>query len=61
MSERKERIKAILESKLNPTSLKIRDDSALHANHGNVNKGDKETHLHIYLVSPIFKGKNKVK
>ena len=60
MNQRYLRIKSQLTKKLSPITLEIRDDSALHASHGNVKKTDKETHFHIKIVSSAFKDKSKL-
>ncbi len=60
MSQRYMRIKIELTKKLFPTNLKIRDDSALHASHGNVEKNAKETHFYIKVVSSVFNNKSKL-
>ncbi len=60
MKQRHMRIKSQLIKKLSPITLKIRDDSDLHAGHGNVKETDKETHFHIKIVSSAFKEKSKL-
>tara|TARA_B100000700_G_C14999237_1_gene835458 strand:- start:1263 stop:1535 length:273 start_codon:yes stop_codon:yes gene_type:complete len=60
MNERYLRIKSELTKKLSPKILKIRDDSALHATHGNVKKEDKETHFYIKIASTVFNNKSKI-
>tara|TARA_E500000331_G_scaffold148719_1_gene144743 strand:- start:151 stop:429 length:279 start_codon:yes stop_codon:yes gene_type:complete len=60
MNERYLRIKKKIISSLAPEFLRIRDDSNLHASHGNVKKGELETHFNIKIVSTFFKHKNKV-
>ena len=54
MSQRYSIIKSKIIEKLNPEVLEIRDDSALHKNHGNVKKDDIETHFYIKIKSFIL-------
>ena len=60
MSVRYSRSKNVLSKEFTPLNLVIRDDSALHANHGNVKKGDTETHFYIKIISPVFNNKTKI-
>ena len=60
MSQRYFRIKNEINKNLCPSVLIIRDDSALHATHGNVKRGEKETHFYIKIVSDAFKKKSKL-
>ena len=60
MSQRYYRIKTKLTETLCPKTLIIRDDSALHANHGNVGKEDTETHFFIKIESSKFENKSKI-
>ena len=60
MNKRYLRIKSEINKKLLPSTLIIRDDSELHANHGNVKKDEKETHFYIKIVSAVFKNKTKI-
>ena len=60
MNKRYLRIKSEINKKLLPSTLIIRDDSELHANHGNVKKDEKETHFYIRIVSSAFKNKSKI-
>jgi BolA protein len=56
MSERTgtaERIRALLETRLSPQALHIRDDSAAHAGHAGARSGG---HYHVYIVAPAFSG-----
>ena len=60
MNPRYLRIKSKIDKNLYPSTLKIRDDSALHAGHGNIKKNQTETHFYIKVVSAAFKNKNKL-
>jgi BolA family transcriptional regulator, general stress-responsive regulator len=46
-----ERIRALLEARLSPQVLEIRDDSAAHAGHAGARDGG---HYHVYIVAPAF-------
>ena len=60
MRQRYFRITNKLKENLYPSTLLIRDDSALHASHGNIKKNQTETHFHIKIVSSVFKNKSKL-
>ena len=60
MSERYIIIKEKLTRQLCPEFLEIRDDSDLHKNHGNVKKGDTETHFFIRIKASVFNNKSKL-
>jgi BolA protein len=49
----------MLEEKLQPTTLAIRDDSTKHKNHKGFVHGE-ETHLHIVVASRAFQGKSRL-
>ena len=59
MRQRYYSIRKIIEQ-LSPEVLEIRDDSALHKNHGNVKEEDTETHFYIKIKSSTFKNKSKL-
>lgn len=59
MPTRTARIARLLEQKLEPTTLAIRDDSVKHKNHRGFVQGE-ETHLHIMVASRAFKGKTRI-
>ncbi|GAB6854610.1 BolA family protein [Asaia astilbis] len=61
LKERAARMKAVLESELQPVTLTIRDDSKRHAHHAGRNgvEGD-ETHFTMTVVSTRFEGLNRV-
>jgi BolA protein len=56
-------VKDIIESKLNlalsPSSLKVVDESHLHAGHAG-HKPEGETHFRVYIVSDHFKDKDRI-
>ena len=56
MSTRVERLQAALQC-LAPTTLQIRDDSALHAGHAGAREGG---HFHVTIASPAFTGRSAV-
>jgi BolA family transcriptional regulator, general stress-responsive regulator len=56
-SARVERIRSVVQDRLHPVRLVIRDDSAAHAGHvGGGGKG----HFYIQIVSDVFSGKSLV-
>lgn len=55
---RTERLTALLQKQLNPTFLKLEDQSLRHAGHAAA--GD-ETHYELTIESPQFSGLNKVR
>jgi BolA family transcriptional regulator, general stress-responsive regulator len=57
VATRVERIRALLQERLHPLKLEIRDDSAAHAGHvGGGGKG----HFRLLIVSEMFSGKTLV-
>ena len=60
MSHRYSSIKNKIIEQLSPEVLEIRDDSALHKNHGNVKEEDTETHFYIKIKSSYFNNKSKL-
>ena len=60
MRYRYNRIRNHLVKKFSPEILKIRDDSSLHATHGNIEKDAKETHFYIKMRSSAFCNKSKL-
>ena len=51
------RIRAVVQEKLQPVRLEIRDDSAAHAGHAG---GGGKGHFHVRIVSEAFSGKSLV-
>lgn len=45
---------------LDPSKLKVIDDSASHAGHAGNPDGDRESHFHVNITSSAFEGKNRV-
>ena len=56
-SARVERIRAVVQDRLHPVRLAIRDDSAAHAGHAG---GGGKGHFYIQIVSEVFSGKSLV-
>ena len=57
VATRVERITALLQERLHPLKLEIRDDSAAHVGHvGGGGKG----HFRLFIVSEVFSGKTLV-
>ena len=54
-----ERIHAKLTAALQPTRLAIRDDSQRHAGHAGA-RPEGESHFHVVIVSPLFRGESRV-
>ena len=54
------RIESILKKKLTPSKIFIKDNTHLHAHHGNTEKGALETHFSIKMLSNYFVGMNKI-
>ena len=59
MSTRQDRIAATLTQGFAPTDLAVTDDSARHAGHAGAAPGG-ETHYSVRMVSPAFRGQNRV-
>ncbi len=57
MSDRVEKLRAVLEQALHPSLLEIRDDSARHAGHAGAREGG---HFHVTIVAAAFKGTTQV-
>jgi BolA protein len=55
----KDRIKSKLMTALQPTALRVTDDSHQHAGHAGSRAGG-ETHFSVEIVSPLFAGKSLV-
>lgn len=55
----KDTIESKLSSALAPTSLKVVDESHLHAGHAG-HRPEGETHFRVYIVSDRFKGKGRI-
>jgi stress-induced morphogen len=58
-SLRAERLTAALTQAFSPTLLRVEDDSAHHAGHAGAAAGG-QTHYSVLLVSPAFRGQNRV-
>lgn len=56
---RAQRMEQLLREKLNPTQLRIVDDSEKHRGHGGWREGG-ETHFTIEISSEMFKGQSRV-
>jgi BolA protein len=55
----KSRIEEKLKTALQPESLRVVDESHLHAGHAG-HRPEGETHFRVYVVSPAFLGKSRV-
>jgi BolA protein len=55
----KSHIEEKLAAALRPESLKVVDESHLHAGHAG-HRPEGETHFRVYIVSPAFAGKSRV-
>lgn len=53
-------IQAKIQTKLNPKSLEIVNESHLHAGHQESFDGSGETHLRIKIIAELFEGMNRV-
>jgi len=58
-AERVAGIRARLQSALDPTSVNVRDDSALHAGHPGARDG--AGHFAVEIESPLFVGLNRIR
>jgi BolA protein len=58
-TDRAARIVAALEHSLAPASVRVRDDSALHAGHAGATPGG-QTHYSAIVVSPAFRGQSRL-
>jgi BolA protein len=56
--ERVQRIRAAIETSLQPVYVEIRDDSASHAGHAGARSGG--GHFYATIVADLFEGKNLV-
>ena len=59
-NNRQERVKKLINKEFSPTYLEIKDNSHMHAGHGNVKEGDTETHLYLKIRTEKFKNLNKL-
>ena len=59
MQTRATRLEAVLTEAFSPILLRVVDDSARHAGHAGAQPGG-ETHYSVLLVSPAFRGVNRV-
>lgn len=57
MNDRVDRLRAALESALEPTLLDIRDDSAKHIGHAGAREGG---HFHVIIAARAFEGASAV-
>jgi BolA protein len=57
---RADRLRRILTTQFAAEMLDIVDDSARHAGHAGAAPGLGETHFNVLLVSPSFRGQNRV-
>ena len=55
----KQLIEARIGAALNPTALRVEDESHLHAGHAGWREGG-ETHFRLVVVSAAFEGKSRV-
>jgi BolA protein len=56
---RAERIQAVLTAAFSPALIRVRDDSLLHVGHAGA-RPEGETHYSVLIVSPAFRGMNRV-
>jgi BolA protein len=59
MTEREQRIRAILAERFSPEALEVEDDSARHAGHAGASPGG-GTHFNVRIVSAAFAGLSRV-
>ncbi|MFN6956054.1 MAG: BolA family protein [Acetobacteraceae bacterium] len=59
MTTRADRIRHAIETRFAPAEILVRDDSAQHAGHAGARPGG-ETHYHVLVVSPAFRGLSRV-
>jgi BolA protein len=59
MQNRAARLEAVLTEAFSPTLLRVEDESARHAGHAGAQPGG-ETHYNVLLISPEFRGMNRV-
>lgn len=57
--QRSDQIAQKLTAALTPQSVKVLDESHLHAGHAGARPGG-ETHFRVYIVSEVFKGKTRI-
>ena len=55
-----EQIHARLTERLQPTSLKVIDESAAHAGHVGANDSGQGTHMRVCIASPLFASLSRV-
>ena len=53
------RIESKLRDTFSPTYLKVEDESHLHVGHGGY-RADGESHFHVTIISPAFRGLNRI-
>jgi len=59
MTDRGDRITAVLTQQFSPALLRVNDDSAKHAGHAGAAPGG-QTHYSVLLVSDAFRGRSRV-
>ena len=55
-----EKIHARLTERLQPTELRVVDESAAHAGHMGANDSGQGTHMRVSIASPLFSGISRV-
>ncbi|WP_416548584.1 BolA family protein [Limnohabitans sp. DCL3] len=55
-----EQIHARLSERLQPTALRVVDESAAHAGHMGANDSGQGTHMRVSIASPLFSGLSRV-
>ncbi|MBY0336572.1 MAG: BolA family transcriptional regulator [Acetobacteraceae bacterium] len=59
MQTRADRIRTLIEERLTPAQVTVRDDSHRHAGHAGA-RPEGETHYSVTVISPAFAGMNRV-
>ena len=60
LSPTADHLSARLQERLTPTSLKVIDESHLHAGHIGANASGVGTHFRVHITSPFFTDKSRV-
>ncbi len=58
MTDRRERIEALLVDTLEPVELRVKDQSHLHAGHAGASDG--RGHFEVHIVARVFAGKSRI-
>ncbi len=58
MTDRRERIEALLVDRLEPVELRVKDQSHLHAGHAGASDG--RGHFDVYIIARAFAGKTRI-